>query len=114
MASKVDFDAFTRAIAIYRQERHGGSEHITDKIKEDGFEVAGRFAAYFCQRKRLKLAPFEFPPCWLHDVDDVEGPPFKGKLKAARLLKRLLAAGLSQYEPDPLAALAAAEKVPAE
>jgi hypothetical protein len=29
----------------------------------------------------------------------------------ARLLRRLLAAGLSQYEPDPIAALAAAEKL---
>jgi hypothetical protein len=114
MASKVDIEAFGRAIAIYRRERHGGDEHITEKIEEDGFETAGRFAAYYCQRKRLKLAPYEFPPCWLSDVDDVEGPDFKGKLKAARLLKRLLDAGLSKFEPDPIAALEAAKLQAAE
>jgi len=107
--TKIDRDAFTRAIATYRKERYGGDEHITDKIKEDGFEVAGQFAAYWCQRRNLKLAPFEFPPCWLSGVDDTEGADFKGKPAAARLLKRLLEAGLSKYEPDPLAALAAAD-----
>src|SRR5262249_60673956 len=103
--SQIDRDAFTRAIAIYRQERHGGDKHITDKSKEAGFAAAGRFAAYWCQRKRMKLAPFEFPPAWLSGIDDVDGPAFKGKVGAARLLKRLLDAGLSQFEPDPLAAL---------
>lgn len=113
MTSKIDRDAFTRAIAIYRQERPGGSGHIDRKIAEEGFEAAGRFCAYWCQSRNLKLAPCEFPPAWLRDVDDTEGPSFKRKAEAARLLRRLLAAGLSQFEPDPIGALAAAEKMQA-
>jgi hypothetical protein len=58
----------------------------------------------------LKLAIYEFPPAWLLDDEDTEGPAFKGKVQAARLLKRLLNAGLSKYEPDPIRALAAAEQ----
>ena len=40
--------------------------------------------------------------------DDI-GTPYADQ-HAAELLKRLLAAGLSRYEPDPLAALDAAER----
>lgn len=72
-----------------------------------------KFCAYLCQSRNLRLEIQEFPPCWLLDVDDVEGPAFKRKSEAARLLKRLLAARLSRYEPDPVAALAAAEKLQA-
>jgi hypothetical protein len=47
----------------------------------------------------------------LLDVDDTAGPSFKGKPQAAKLLRRLLDAGLSEYEPDPIRALAAADKL---
>jgi len=110
MTNKIDRDAFARAIAIYRRERHGGDEHIRSKIAEEGFEVAGRFAAYWCQSRNLKLALCEFPPAWLAGVDDIEGPDFKRKPQAAKLLRRLLDAGRSKFEPDPIAALERVKK----
>jgi hypothetical protein len=59
-------------------------------------------AAYHCQRKNLKLPPWEDVP--MHGdlvVPFNRGDPFS-RAKAKALLDRLLAAGLSRYEPDPL------------
>ena len=112
--SDVDRDAFTRAIAMARTYPNR-DEQINWKLKEGGcsWQDTAKFCAYLCQSRNLKLAIYEFPPCWLLDAEDTKGPAFKGKPQAAKLLRRLLAAGLSQYEPDPIRALAAAEKLQA-
>ena len=41
--------------------------------------------------------------------DDREYGPVMGRAAAAELLRRLLAAGFSRYEPDPVNALARVE-----
>ena len=93
----------------------GRSEQISWKLGAGGcsWQDTAKFCAYLCQSRNLRLEIQEFPPRWLLDADDVEGPAFKRKPQAAKLLRRLLAAGLSQYEPDPIRALAAAEKLQA-
>ena len=111
--SDVDRDALTRAIAMARTYPKR-DEQIDWKIEYDGWQQTARFCAYLCQSRNLGLAVYEFPPCWLLDAEDTEGPAFNGKVQAARLLRRLLGAGLSQYEPDPIAALGAAENQAAE
>jgi hypothetical protein len=110
----VDREALKRCIKMARTYP-GRSEQINWKLGEGGcsWEDTAKFCAYLCQSRNLRLEIQEFPPCWLLDVDDVEGPIFKRKVEGARLLRRLLAAGLSQYEPDPIAALAAAKKLQA-
>jgi len=109
--SKVDRDALERAIAMARMYPNR-DEQITWKLGpgQCTWEETARFCAYLCQSKNLRLEIMEFPPCWLLDTEDTEGPAFKRKVEAARLLKRLLDAGLSKYEPDSIRALAAAEK----
>ena len=109
--SDVDRDALKRCIEMARTYP-GRDEQISWKLGKGGcsWQDTAKFCAYLCQSKNLRLEIQEFPPCWLLDADDTAGPAFKRKLEAARLLKRLLAAGLSQYEPDPIRALAAAEK----
>ena len=47
------------------------------------------------QMQKLGLPPWDAPPCW----GDTTGA-------AGKLVKRLRAAGVSIYVPDPLAALA--------
>ena len=110
--SDVDRDALTRAIAMARTYSDARNEQIDWKLGEGGcsWQETARFCAYLCQTKNLQLEIQEFPPCWLLDADDVEGPAFKRKPEAARLLRRLLDAGLSQYEPDPVRALEAVER----
>ena len=110
--SKTDCDALKRCIEMARTYPNR-SEQIDWKIEYDGWQATARCCAYLCQSRNLRLEIQEFPPCWLLDADDVEGPAFKRKPQAAKLLRRLLAAGLSQYEPDPIRALAAAEKLQA-
>jgi hypothetical protein len=46
------------------------------------------------------LTPWEEPPCWA-DEDD----PHPADRVAQTLLKKMLAKGISRYNPDPLAAL---------
>ena len=61
-------------------------------------------AVYHCQMEALHLRPWQTPPCWMGDerpcVDD-----HRGEGAAWALRCRLIAAGLSQFEPDPVAAL---------
>jgi hypothetical protein len=81
----------------------------------EDWEVVGRFAAYAAQDNALRLKPWEMPPCWIRDLAaSLEVPPGdpRGERRAAELLKRLLDAGLSRYEPNPIAALAAIEQRP--
>ena len=56
----------------------------------------------------LNLQAWQTPPMWVRDLDAALREPFGGKRgdrEAAELLQRMLDAGLSKYEPDPLAAL---------
>jgi hypothetical protein len=64
------------------------------------------FAAYGAQGDALHLKSWQPPPCWV-EIGDGEIAPVLGRRAAAEeLLRRMLAAGLSRYEPDPIGALA--------
>jgi hypothetical protein len=60
----------------------------------------------------LGVSPFHSfvratPPCWITDLATAMREPFgdpRGEREAAELLQKMLAAGLSRFEPDPLAA----------
>ena len=90
-----DRDALRRAMSIARQEI-GRPEELDAKLKDEPWAEVAAFAAHVCQIRSLHLRPWEKPPTST-DVDDA-GPP-------GELLRRTFAAGLSKYEPDPIAAL---------
>jgi hypothetical protein len=69
-------------------------------IPPEPWEAVARFAAYGCQMKSLRLRPWETPPC---HVDESRTS------REASFLRKMLAAGVSRFHPDPLAALAEAE-----
>ena len=54
-------------------------------------------ACYHSQMASLRLRPWECPPCLATPGNTPEG----------RFLRRMLDAGLSRYEPDPIEALEA-------
>jgi hypothetical protein len=64
------------------------------------WEAVAAFAASCAQTKTLQLRPWEDPPCI---VDEDDGGP------AGKFLRRMLAAGVSRWHPDPRGALAALE-----
>jgi|SRR3954463_11486446 hypothetical protein len=89
----VDRDAMTRAIAAARRESPNRSRQIDRKLASESFEAVGRFCAFSAQIESLHLQPFE------STVVYADSP------EAHALPRRLKAAGLSRFEPDPLGAL---------
>jgi hypothetical protein len=92
-----DRDAMARAIEQMRHESPTRREQIEDKLRCEGFEAAGEFAAMVAQERTLHLKPWQCAPCNIWGID---------QSNAIALHDRLVAAGLSVFEPDPLAALA--------
>jgi hypothetical protein len=69
------------------------------------FEEIGMSAAYGCQCRSLRLKPWESPPMYAHLHPDDR--------QLQVLVEKMLAAGLSLYEPDPVGALEALTAAPA-
>jgi hypothetical protein len=118
--SQADREALQRAIDIARAESEQERAHIDRVLAADGWQRAGETAAYHLQDAALHLAPWQTPPCWIHDDDDDMRlalaeplPDHHGYRKAAQLVLKLTALGLSRFEPDPLGALARGEEAEA-
>ncbi len=70
---------------------------LAERIDGREWLDAALTAVYHYQCETLRLLPWQSPPMHLDDSDDDAG--------GQKLLRRMLAAGLSRYEPDPLGAL---------
>jgi hypothetical protein len=101
----VDVAALERALAACRAGEPMRRGQLEAMIQEGGWRSAGRAAAYGLQIKNLHLKPHQLPPC----VIDENNPRSDEEASAAMLLRRMISLGLSRYEPDPLAAIEAAE-----
>jgi hypothetical protein len=95
---RVDREALKRALALLRSDPEY-REQIANKLKDEPWEDVAHFAAYCCQIDNLGLKPWMSPPMYAGLSPN--------QPDALALLVRLVGAGLSQYEPDPIAALAA-------
>jgi hypothetical protein len=101
--SQIDKDALERAVATVRKSR-AEAKRIDERLaKSDWFGIATD-CAFHAQMIALGLKPWMSPPMFAHITE-----PRRDE-QAIALLHRLLAANLSRYEPDPLGALAEAEK----
>ena len=104
--SAVDREALGRSIELARTENEMRRQQIDRMLRMWPWMETARYAAYSCQDRALHLKPWQTPPCWLRDDDDVAAalatptPDLSGDRAAARLVTQLLAAGLSRYEPD--------------
>lgn len=103
----IDVDADTHAlrrcmeIAMRDPAR---KQQLESKLKDESWHAVAKFACYVVQTDNLHLPLWaEFPPCWADEHD-----PQPQDKSAQRLLRKMLQAGLSRYEPDPMAALALA------
>ena len=98
-----DRDALERCMEIAKRDR---AEQLEGKLLQgDPWIEVAEFASYSCQLHALNLKPWESPPCHA-DEDD----PDERDKKAQHLLRKMLAAGVSRYDPDPLTALAGAKR----
>ena len=97
-----DRTALMQCLARCRAESAVQAQQIDAMLKDDGWAEAATFAAYHCQSDSLHLLPLESPPCW-------GDSPHHPDPAANKLLQRMLAAGVSRWHPDPMAALAEAK-----
>jgi hypothetical protein len=112
--SKVDREALERAIALTLAERDlMRVAQVRDMLKTRPRDEVGHFCAYHRQCEVLRPKPWQPVPAngyvTVTDRDDEALGPVSGRAAAAELLRRLLAAKLSRFEPDPLNALARVE-----
>ena len=95
--NRIDRDALRRALALVRAESPGRAAQIAAKLKDEPREQVAEFASYCCQIDNLELKPWQDPPMFAEIRPDPN---------ALALLVKLLGAGLSRCEPDPIQALA--------
>ena len=97
------------ALAAAFEQYHNGEEFDLDKAK---------FASHCAQGRTLELRPWQIPPADIDDPNnpdagrrpDFPGAASDGRREAAKLLQQMLAVGVSRWDPDPLAAIAAVER----
>jgi hypothetical protein len=113
--NEADRNALTRAFETARRDP-------AERRRVDGWLAAGRSwedvagsAACHCQHTALGLKPWQLPPVSPTIANHLDnallvryGDP-SGAREAAEIIKKLLALGLSKFEPDPLAAISEAE-----
>jgi hypothetical protein len=105
-----DEDALTRAVAVTRAEDPGRAKQIDSMLADESWQSVAVFAATCAQSRSLNLAPWQLPP-FRASLADLNQPPgdVSCRRESAKLLRRLLDAGLSPFEPVPLQALEQAE-----
>lgn len=104
--SAVDRDALQRSLIACRAESRARSRQIDAKLRHEPWERVAQFASYSAQIESLGLSPYQDPPVYarLRNLAKPYDDP-RGERESAEILKKLLALGLSRYEPHPLRAM---------
>jgi hypothetical protein len=108
---EIDREALKRALVACRTESPARAKQIDSMLLDEPWERVAVFAASCAQSRSLGLMPWQSPPFranLAHLKKPFDDP--RGERESAELLKRLLDANLSPFEPDPIAALERAEK----
>ena len=107
-----DLEALDRALdMVLTGKDRDRAEQVQDIAGDDWFGAAS-LAAYDLQCKHLQLRSWEDPPLFVNadEIDAILSQPGHSQLAAAKLLKRMLAAGVSKFDPTPLDSIAAAKR----
>jgi hypothetical protein len=103
----VDMDALHRAMVIAMRDPATAQQLKNKLAGGESWTAVAAVAAAHCQISALALPPWQPPPCrdsWL------QGGKVHRDPNAAELLDEMLEAGISQWEPDPAAALRKAKR----
>ena len=106
--TRKDKDALRRALVAARALDAQTAQAVDTMLKSRTWQEAAEYAAYHCQMRVLKLRPWQTPPMISHDEIDPEGR-YGGTEQEVGLRQKMLALGVSIFEPDPLAAIERAE-----
>jgi hypothetical protein len=100
-----DLAAMRLAIETLRKDPELGDQ-IGAMLRTQSEQEVGAFAAGLCQVRSLRLKPWECPPCDTGGGVNV-ALYYGSRPGEIELLRRMLAAGVSRFNPDPMQALAA-------
>jgi hypothetical protein len=90
---KIDEAALALALeTVLKGKDASRAAQVRDLRDQDGWLPTALFCSALLQRRQLELKPWDLPPCALDRPDDTA---------AGRLLRRMLGAGLSRYDPHP-------------
>ena len=103
-----DLEAMRLAISTLRKDHPELRATIEAMLRSQGEQEVGLFAVGFCQVKNLHLKGWECPPCDTFDADPSDC--YGRRPNEIALLRRMLAAGVSRFHPDPMQALAAIDR----
>jgi hypothetical protein len=101
-----DHDALERALRLMLANKTK-RDHFEHLLERHGRHEAATRASYIAQIHALKLKAWQAPPC--EDFGDEVGPGYGRSKGEVELRLRMRALNISLYEPDPRAAIAAAE-----
>ena len=112
--TKTDREALQLAVDLTRADPQR-TEQVASMLEQDGWWETARSCSYHQQCETLDLCS-EVTPADVEDADEMLAGPtdcawFYGAHEAARLVKLMQALGISQFHPDPIAAIAAAENL---
>jgi hypothetical protein len=105
----VDREALQRAFELACRDPEEAA-CFEEKLRKEGWQEAAETAAYAIQCRTLKLKCWMAPPCHVHDDVVTTSPCYGHRAEEVALRRRMLAAKLSLYEPNPVEALERAEK----
>jgi hypothetical protein len=104
--TRADREALQLAIdQTLAEDDLGRVEQVRWKLSTDGWRETAEFCSYHRQMEALRLKPWQSPPS---QVSLRSASQYDTEARA--LLDRMLKGGISRYHPDPLAALAEAER----
>src|SRR6516225_2317932 len=103
--TEIDRDALRRALEAAAAEGAGYRKHLDGIEARDDWVSAAQSASYHLQVKNLRLRPWHCPPCDCRS--DEIGHGYGCSRAEVMLRRRMLKAGVSLYDFDPPAALAA-------
>jgi hypothetical protein len=108
--SQVDEAALQLAYEIGRSESPAYRAHLDAIEAESGWRTAAEHACFHLQCKNQHLKCWECPPSsCINNIDVIDDLVYGSRTKEVKLRRRMLALGLSLYEPDPAAAIAKAK-----
>ena len=110
---EADRDALDQCIRLVLDEGPDESHVVREYLKENDWWGAASQACYHRQIDHLQLDA-ESPPCWIdeNEIDQIiaRGPGnHNNDYSGALLLQKMLALGVSKWQPQPIDAVAAAQ-----
>jgi hypothetical protein len=112
--NQTDLVALRKSLAIMRASSDpADGQYVAMHLQDERWDEVAANCAHTLQSRSLALKPWQVPPCHITDIAaslEVPENDHRGFRPAARMLRRMLALGVSKFDPDPVRAISDAEQ----